>query len=103
MNSNMLMLHLNSVSHKCRLSGRHFHKRFSRFQSKVALRHFSATAASDRKAEFQESELAALKPTLLVADWNALEVEICIRKRVKSTLYCAVKSLKSAILNSGRH
>ena len=42
-------------------------------------------AAIDDKAEFQESELAALKPTLLVADWNALEVEICIRKRVKSS------------------
>ena len=60
-------------------------------------------AAVDDKAEFQESELAALKPTLLVVDWNALEVEICRRKRVKSTLYCAVKSLTSAILNSGRH
>ena len=41
----------------------------------------------DDKAEFQESELAALKPTLLVADWNALEVEICIRKRVKFIRY----------------
>ena len=43
------------------------------------------TAAFDDKAKFQESELAALKPTLLVADWNALEVEISIQKRVKSS------------------
>ena len=40
--------------------------------------------AFDDKAELQEFEPTALKPTLLVADWNALEAEICLRKRVKS-------------------
>ena len=30
----------------------------------------------DDKAELQESELAALKPTLLMADWNAAEAYI---------------------------
>ena len=44
-----------------------------------------APTGFDDKAEFQESELAALKPTLLVAEQNSLEAEICLEKRVKST------------------
>jgi len=40
----------------------------------------------DDKAEVQEFVLTALKPTLLVADWNVLKVEICPRNRVMSRL-----------------
>ena len=35
-----------------------------------------APTGFDDKAELQDSELAALKPTLLVADWNAAEADI---------------------------
>ena len=45
-------------------------------------------SAIDDKAEFQESESTALKPTLPVADWNALEAGICLRKRIKSGRNC---------------
>ena len=38
-----------------------------RFQSEVALRHFSATAASDDKAKFQEFQPSAGKLTLTIA------------------------------------
>ena len=58
-------------------SGRKLTTRDKQRSSLSALlwRRYLRWAVIDDKAEFQESELAALKPTLLVAEWNALEAE----------------------------